>query len=384
MSSGNIMLNSMRMLYVEDDESIRLLMERKLRRIAGVVLVAEDGQQGLESYRQHLPDLVISDVHMPKMDGLTMAAAIKAIRRDTPVILTTACNEIGYLLQAIEIGIDGYVLKPINPTLLIETLQRCASTLYYKRELERKNLELLALHESDMDDMAVANDILNHIMSSDGLRDPQISYYSRPTKQFSGDLIAVSRDSQGDLRIMLADVSGHGLQAALFLQRTFSIFYAMVKKGFKTADIVAEINHSMREMALTGRFIAAAVAHIARDGCSIEVWNGGIPSAVYVQKHGEPHIFHSRHLPLGIVDDDAFDDSTELLLCTLPGTLLLCSDGLTEAENASGTPFGEERFNALLRTSPPEKLFENILYSLDVHLEGGGAHDDISMVQALL
>ncbi|MEI6414535.1 MAG: response regulator [Pseudomonadota bacterium] len=147
------MLKGMRILYVEDDGDIRQLMERKLRRVAGEVLVAENGLQGLQSYKQHMPDLVVSDIQMPEWDGLTMAGAIKTINRDTPVILTTAYNETDYLLRAINIGIDGYVIKPIRPELLMETLNRCASTLYYKREVERKNLELLVLHESEMDDM---------------------------------------------------------------------------------------------------------------------------------------------------------------------------------------------------------------------------------------
>lgn len=76
-----------------------------------------------------------SDVQMPEMDELTMAGAIKTINRDTPVILTTAYNETDYLLQAIEIGIDGYVIRPIRPEPLMETLSRSASTLYYKREV---------------------------------------------------------------------------------------------------------------------------------------------------------------------------------------------------------------------------------------------------------
>jgi len=382
MTTGENMLKSMRILYVEDDESIRLLMERKLRRVAGEVLVAENGRQGLEFYQQHLPDLVVSDVQMPEMDGLTMAAAIKAINRDTPVILTTAHNETGCLLQAIDIGIDGYVTKPIRPELLMETLSRSASTLYYKRELLRKNHELLALHESDMDDMAVANDIMSHIMRSEGLRDPQIRYFQRPTQQFSGDFIAAARDNKGDLRVMLADVTGHGLQAALFLLPIFRVFYTMVKKGLPTCDIVMEINQTMREIAVTGRFIAAVVAHISRDGASIEVWNGGIPTAFYVQKNGELHQFRSQHLPLGVVDADAFETATETLSCITPGSLLLCSDGLTEAESASGEPFGEARFESLLRTSPPGELFDNILCALEAHLGGDAAHDDLSIVLA--
>jgi len=155
----------------------------------------------------------------------------------------------------------------------------------------------------------------------------------------------------------------------------------MVKKGLSTRDIVTELNLTMRDIAAPGRFIAAAVAHIARERSSIEIWNGGIPIAVHLQKNGEMHKFRSRHLPLGVVDADAFEVDTEIFHAP-PGMLLLSSDGLLEAENASGEPFGEARFEILLRTSPPDELFDNILSALETHLGGSVAHDDVSLVLA--
>jgi len=373
------MLKNMRVLYVEDDADIRQLMVKKLSRVVGEVLEAGNGQQGLELYRQQLPDLVVSDVQMPEMNGLDLTAAIKAINSNTPVILATASNEIDHLLQAIATGVDGYVIKPIRTELLIETLNRCASTLYYQREVARKNQELLTLYESDMDDLAVANTIMEHIMRSDGLRDPQIRFFQRPARHFSGDIIAAARDEQGDLHILLADVTGHGLQAALFLLPINRVFYDMVKRGGTTAEIAMEMNQTMRDIALTERFIAAAIVHITHDASTIEIWNGGIPAAVYLQQDGGLHKFPSRHLPLGVVGASAFDAETELYQAP-PGTLFLCTDGLTEAENAAGELFSNERVERILLSASPDTVFDDINSSLEAHLQGGVAHDDLSIV----
>jgi len=301
---------------------------------------------------------------------------------DVPIVILTGHDNSVLDDAALKVGAQDYLVKgQFERNTLGRAVRHALVRGALEQELERKNQELLALHENDMEDMAVASNILSHIMRSDGLRDPQIRYFQRPTQQFGGDFIAAARDDNGDLRILLADVAGHGLQAALFLLPIFRVFRTMVKKGLPTCEIVAELNQTMREIAVPGRFIAAAVAHVARERSSIEIWNGGIPTAVYLQKNGEMHKFRSRHLPLGILDAEAFETTTEIFHAP-PGMLLLGSDGLTEAENPSGKPFGEARLETLLGTSPPEKLFDNILSALETHLGGGAAHDDVSMVLA--
>jgi len=307
-----------------------------------------------------------------------MRAALPGV----PIVVLTGYNDNTLAAAAFEAGAQDYLVKgQFEHNALGRAVRHALVRGALERELERKNRKLLALHESNMDDMAVASNILNHIMRSDGLRDPQIRYFQRPTQQFGGDFIAAARDNDGDLRILLADVAGHGLQAALFLLPIFRVFHTMVKKGLPTCEIVAELNQTMREIAVPGRFIAAVVAHIARERSSIEIWNGGIPTAVYLQKNGEMHKFRSRHLPLGILGAEAFETTTEIFRAP-QGMLLLGSDGLTEAENASGAPFGEARLETLFRASPPEKLFDNIFSALETHLGGGVAHDDVSMVLA--
>lgn len=264
----------------------------------------------------------------------------------------------------------------------ITTLKQTEATLSQAMiTAESASKELRVLRDSDMEDLEVANNIMTHIMRSEGLSDPQVRYFQRPVHQFSGDIITVARDSNGELHIMLADVTGHGLQAALFLLPLSRVFYGMVKKGFKTGDIAKEMNQTMHEIAVTGRFLAAAIAHVSKDGTSVEVWNGGIPNACYVQTNGDLHKFTSRHLPLGIASAEDFDPSTEIFR-TQPGTLLLSSDGLTEAENKSGQALGDTRFETIVRNSRPDELFGNIISALESHLEGGVAHDDISIVLA--
>jgi serine phosphatase RsbU (regulator of sigma subunit) len=305
--------------------------------------------------------------------------------RDTSILI------FGILLASLGLAI-GFSRRQARQEINLEEVERdlhrsekeahdAKELLLAKQDVEIANEKLHVLLNSNMDDLAVAHIIMSQIMRSEGLNDPQIRYYQRPAQQFSGDIIAVARDEKGGLRIMLADVTGHGLQAALFLLPISRVFYSMVKKGYMTSDIVKEMNKTMKEIAVTGRFIAAVVAHIDRDNSSIEIWNGGVPTAFYVQKNGGLHNFRSQHLPLGVLNAGAFDATTEIYHAQ-PGALLLCSDGLAEAENVFGEPFGDARLETILQTSLLDKLFDNIQSSLETHLGGATPHDDLSIVLA--
>jgi len=385
---------SISILVIEDDPGDFGLIRAHVR-LSGLVqgggkepvVWAKTLAEGIAAAQSSKPDIVLLDLSLPDSAGLDTVRALRAALPGVPIVILTGHDDSALDAAALEVGAQDYLVKgQFEHDALGRAVRHALTRSALEQELERKNRELLALHESDMDDMLVASKILSHIMRSDGLRDPQIRYFQRPIQQFGGDFIAAARDNNGDLRVMLADVAGHGLQAALFLLPIFRVFHTMVKKGLPTCDIVTEINQTMRDIGVTGRFIAAAVAHISRDnscieGSSVEIWNGGIPTVFYVQRNGELHKFRSRHLPLGVVDTDAFDAATEIFHAP-PGALLLCSDGLTEAENASGEPFGGARFETILKTAPPDELFDNILSALEAHLGGCAAHDDLSMVLA--
>ncbi len=133
-------------LYAEDDAQTQEVMATVLRRIFKEVYVADDGAMGLSLFEQYHPDIVITDIQMPKKNGLEMAHAIKTHAPNTPVVITTAFNEERYFLEAIERGIDAFLFKPIDRTKLFQTLQKSVSLLAY--QAKSKELEALKkLHE---------------------------------------------------------------------------------------------------------------------------------------------------------------------------------------------------------------------------------------------
>lgn len=122
-------------LYVEDDAAIRLLTKMLLEKKVKKVILAQDGSEGLEYYHQYKPDIVVSDVAMPIMDGMEMARLIKIDNSATPIILTTAYDRTDFLLSAIELGIDYYILKPVKQDKLYSVVDKVASTILAERRL---------------------------------------------------------------------------------------------------------------------------------------------------------------------------------------------------------------------------------------------------------
>jgi len=137
-------------LYVEDESSIRKELGIFLKRFCITLHMAVDGKEGLELFHQHNPDIVISDIKMPNMNGIDMAKVIKEIDTEKPIIFTTAHSESGYTLEAIDMQVDGYILKPIILKKLQTKLDFIIKQLNLKKDFieQQKQLQLMAFNDS--------------------------------------------------------------------------------------------------------------------------------------------------------------------------------------------------------------------------------------------
>lgn len=127
----------LKVLYVEDNDLARISTKDILDDFFDSIEVAVDGVDGLEKFKQHSFDLVITDINMPHMNGIDMIAKIKQLASDTPILVISAYNESNYFLETIKLGIEGYLLKPID----IEQFLMIISKTVEKIELVRENIE---------------------------------------------------------------------------------------------------------------------------------------------------------------------------------------------------------------------------------------------------
>jgi len=125
-------------LYVEDDDVIRESFSFMLKRYFKEVFIAENGEIGLEMFKKKNPDIIISDIRMPVMDGIEMAKHIKKIDPNAYIIFVTAFSDVEYLKAALDLGVEGYLTKPLDKKALINKLNFLAGVI--KNERETKEL----------------------------------------------------------------------------------------------------------------------------------------------------------------------------------------------------------------------------------------------------
>ncbi len=144
-------LKELTILFVEDNDDIFEQGVQFLSRIVTRLLTARDGVEGLEIYRARKPDIVITDIHMPRMDGLSMAAEIRRQDGAVPIVVVTGFEQVEYLKRVVEIGVDKYVTKPVNLLQFNRILLECAHGLRVERELQESEERFRQMFEESSD-----------------------------------------------------------------------------------------------------------------------------------------------------------------------------------------------------------------------------------------
>ena len=145
-------LRNISVLYVEDENDVREFTSKLLSSILKNVFTAKDGQDGLSKYQENKSeiDLIITDINMPKMNGLDMCEQIRKDNHDIPIVITSAHNDSSFLKQAIEIGVNTYAMKPIDIYQLMESIIKAMEPVFLKRKLVELNLSLESKIEQEV------------------------------------------------------------------------------------------------------------------------------------------------------------------------------------------------------------------------------------------
>ena len=200
------------LMIVEDEDKLREGLSVALAPFFSKLISAKNGDEGLKKFKKYNPDLVITDILMPIVDGLDMAKSIKAMSKDTPIIVLSAYSEKERLLRAIDIGIDKYLIKPVDVEellLIIELIKnekigtnslininerykfdKIKRVLIKDGEeiaLTKKELAFICLLIKQMGALVLHEDIKTHIWTNEKVSDTAIRTFIKRVRDKVGD-----------------------------------------------------------------------------------------------------------------------------------------------------------------------------------------------------
>lgn len=387
MSALAPVLEALCILIAEDSAADRLLLSTIIRRQGHQVLTASNGAEAVEVFTRERPQLVLMDALMPVMDGFEAARQIKQLAGEAlvPIIFLTSLRESEALAQCLDAGGDDFLPKPYNPLILaakinaMDRLRRLQATVLQQRDLIARH------HEHLMHEQRVAKAVFDKVAHSGCINAaPNIRYLQSPYALFNGDLLLAAYTPSGDMHVLLGDFTGHGLPAAIGAMPLAEVFYGMTAKGYGLTQTLREMNAKLKRILPVDMFCCATLLCLSPQRRAVEVWNGGMPEGyLHGVATGRRTPLMSRHLPLGVLSAEAFDDSTEVWPMALGDRVFLLSDGVLDTADANDQLFGAERLQQVFAANrEPDRLFEDIEHALAAFR--GQARDDVSMVEITL
>ncbi|MBI6974722.1 MULTISPECIES: fused response regulator/phosphatase [Pseudomonas] len=387
MSALAPVLEALTILIAEDSAADRLLLASIIRRQGHQVLTVSNGAEAIEVFARERPQLVLMDALMPVMDGFEAARQIKQLAGEAlvPIIFLTSLRESEALAQCLDAGGDDFLPKPYNPLILaakinaMDRLRRLQATVLQQRDLIAKH------HEHLMHEQRAAKAVFDKVAHSGCINAaPNIRYLQSPYALFNGDLLLAAYTPSGDMHVLLGDFTGHGLPAAIGAMPLAEVFYGMTAKGYGLTQTLREMNAKLKRILPVDMFCCATLLCLSAQRRAVEVWNGGMPEGyVHEVATGRRTPLMSRHLPLGVLSAEAFDDSTEVWPMALGDRVFLLSDGVLDTADANDQLFGAERLQQVFAANrEPDRLFEDIEQALAAFR--GQARDDVSMVEITL
>jgi len=206
-------------LLVDDEEAARTQVYNILILFFSTVYSAQDGEEAFEIYKDKQPDMVITDLTMPKMDGFGLINAVRSVNKNQRVIVMSAHTETDVIVKSIRSGVDGYILKPIDANQMFEAIEKTASLV----KLEKDNISYQNNLEKMVDTQAkkIVDQLINDNLTK--LPNKEKLYLDFQSSQFD-ELMLLNIDNFSQINSTYGYEDGDTLlqEIALFLKQAIS------------------------------------------------------------------------------------------------------------------------------------------------------------------
>ena len=377
-----------KILVVDDKEANVRLLEGMLR-VAGYTSVTStfDPHQVCELYRQHRYSLILLDLQMPGLDGFQVMEGLKEIEGDgyLPVIVITA--QPGHKLRALEAGAKDFVSKPFDLAELrarvhniLEVRLLHLETRRYIRELEASRE---VIRQKTLQEFALARETQESLLPRvvPQFENFHIDTHYSPTRFVGGDCYDFLQLNSGQWAGVLADVSGKGISAALLSSMVLGALSIEFRSGTSPQDILNRMNLVLCEKSLPFQFVTLFLFVLNPEGDGQFISAGHDPVYLFRSETGKVEKLLANHFFLGMFDFATYE--CRPLQLAKGDILVVCSDGLTDAESPQGETFGKKQLQNLIQLAAPDGgavLKQKLLRAIEDFTQGTPQTDDITFI----
>ena len=383
---------AIKILSVDDEQDLESLLtqyfRRKIRKGEYVFSFAHNGLEALKMILEHPDfDIILSDINMPEMDGLTLLTKINEMRNPAmKCIMVSAYGDMDNIRTAMNYGAFDFATKPIDMEDLERTIQKAVEQIAFVKKAQAEHSQL----EEIQYDLNVAREIQHSILPKVFPAFPncqQFDIYAtmNAAKAVGGDFYDFFMVDEHHLGFAIADVSDKGVPAAIFMAISRTVIRATALRQHSPATCLSESNNLLCHESVNGMFVTVFYAILNIHTGDVVYSNGGHNRPVWIRKGGTAEMLPvTGNMALGVMPGLPYNERT---LHLEPGdSLFLYTDGISEAMSPKGELFGDERLIATcsaMSSSSAKAMIGQMEQQVGAFVDGATQHDDMTMLSLL-
>jgi sigma-B regulation protein RsbU (phosphoserine phosphatase) len=350
-------MKPVKILSVDDEQDLESLLtqyfRRKIRKGEYEFFFAHNGLEALTVLLKEKDiDIILSDINMPEMDGLTLLTKVNEMRNPAlKCIMVSAYGDMGNIRSAMNNGAFDFATKPIDLDDLSVTIEKAVEQIEYIKNSQKEHTQL----ESIKSDLAVAREIQHAILprifppfpENEGILD--LAALMEPAKDVGGDFYDFFRLDEEHIGLVMADVSGKGIPAAIFMAVSRTLVRTVGMQGYNPEETLRKSNELLARESVDCMFVTVFYAIYNIKTGNIQYCNGG---------HNSPYILRANgtieQLPVspngivGVVEGLEFKGAETHL--DAGDTIIMYTDGVNEAINSQEEEYGDARMEETLKS----------------------------------
>ncbi|HKO54736.1 MAG TPA: fused response regulator/phosphatase [Thermoanaerobaculia bacterium] len=366
-----------RIVIIDDNANDLAVTRRFLERRGYDVIPALSGEEGLRLALQVMPDAIVVDYRMPVMDGFEVARRVKTDPQlqTIPVLMLTGADSAQHIVDGLGAGADDFVTKGSDTEVLLARLRALLRVKTYQDQLRRINQQMQR-------DLQIARRVQEALVPQGAFRSPRMEILSAyiPSETLSGDFYDYFLQDDTTY-LFVADVSGHGLPAAILVSLLKSYIHTEAEPHGSLAALMARLNDFLFAVSLPTQFATAQLFRVNGNGMLTYANAAHPPFLLFRRESGKTSLHEDPSNLLGAIPGLSYDEQT---LEIAPGdTLFVYTDGLTDRRNEAGEFYSIERIARLLEQSHDQDIngvYEGIRNDVNTFSATEEFKDDIAFV----